>query len=127
MPTAVADNTPAPAVVQPVNETTSSLASAQDAALERLYAESAQLESLLALARDDSVSTGTADTLASHYDAQVASIDAALIQPGIDDNARTRLWQERVDVLQQAATFESTRRMLAAQGERYDAMLVSID
>lgn len=99
----------------------------QDAVLERLYAESAQLEALLAMARDDSVASGPAATLASGFDAQVASIDAALSQPGLDADMQSALWRDRIHALRQAATFASTLRVLAAQGERYDAMLVSID
>jgi len=95
--------------------------------LERLYAESAQLEALLSLARDEHVSSGTAAALASDFDAQVASIDAELVQPGITRDRRTALWRERVDALRQLTAFESTQRLLAAQGERYDARLVSID
>ena len=95
--------------------------------LERLYAESAQLEALVALARDDRVATGAAATLTSAYDAQVASIDASLREPGVDPGQREALWQQRVDALRQLAGFESTQRALAAQGERYDAALVSID
>jgi hypothetical protein len=95
--------------------------------LERLYAESAQLEALLDLARDERVSSGTAAALASDFDAQVAGIDAELVQPGITLDRRTQLWRERVDALRQLTAFESTQRLLAAQGERYDARLVSID
>jgi len=95
--------------------------------LERLYAESAQLEALLSLARDERVSSGTAAALASDFDAQVAGIDAELVQPGITRDRRTQLWRERVDALRQLTAFESTQRLLAAQGERYDARLVSID
>jgi hypothetical protein len=95
--------------------------------MQRLYAESAQLETLLAMARDDRVASGTAVALASDYDAQVGAIDAALMQPGIPADERAALWRDRVAALRQAAAFESTRRMLAAQGERYDTMLVSID
>ena len=95
--------------------------------LERLYAESAQLEALLSLARDDRVSSGSAAALASDFDAQVASIDAELVQPGITGDRRVQLWRERVDALRQVTAFESTQRLLAAQGERYDARLVSID
>lgn len=95
--------------------------------LNSLYAESAQLEALLAMARDERVSSGTAAALASEFDAQVASIDATLIQPGVTPQQRTALWRDRVDALRQVAAFESTQRMLAAQGERYDAMLVSVD
>lgn len=95
--------------------------------LENLYAESAQLEAVLAMARDERVASGAAAALASDFDAQVARIDAALVQPGITDARRTELWRDRVDALRGLAAFESTRRLLAAQGERYDARLVAID
>jgi hypothetical protein len=95
--------------------------------LERLYAESAQLEALLTLARDERVSSGTAAALSSDFDAQVAGIDEELVQPGISRDRRVQLWRERVDALRQVTAFESTQRLLAAQGERYDARLVSID
>ncbi len=96
-------------------------------ALEQLYAESAQLESLLAIARDERVSSGSAAALAGDLDRQLASIDSALMQPGLDRAEQLALWQQRVDTLRSAASFEGTRRWLAAQGERYDGALVSID
>lgn len=91
-----------------------------------LYAESAQLESLLALARDDRVSSAGAALLSDELDAQVAAIDSSLAQPGLDRSERLHLWQARVDALRQAAGFESTQRLLASQG-RGDVMLVSVD
>ena len=100
--------------------------------LEGLYAESAQLEALVALARHQRVATtGTAAALAGQYDAQVAGIDARLValatRPDAGGDERVRLWRERVDALRRLASFESTPRLFAAHGERYDAMLVSID
>ncbi len=102
-------------------------AAAGEDALQRLYAESGQLETLLQLARDDRVSSGTAAILASELDARIASIDAALMQPDLPQPRRLRLWQDRVDALRSAAGFEGTRRWLVAQGARYDAGLVQID
>ena len=96
-------------------------------ALEQLYAESAQLESLLAMARDERVSSGTAAALAGDLDRQLASIDTALMQPGLGRAQQVALWQQRVDALRSVVSFEGTRRWLAAQGERYDGALVSID
>jgi hypothetical protein len=96
------------------------------APLYNLYAESAQLEALLTLARDDRVSSAGAALLSDELDAQVAAIDASLAQPDLDDDERLRLWQARVDALRQAAGFESTQRLLASQG-RSDVMLVSVD
>lgn len=96
------------------------------ARLYRLYAESAQLEALLALVRDDRVSSAGAVLLGDELDAQVAAIDASLARTDLDDGERLRLWQARVDALRQAAGFESTQRLLASQG-RGEMMLVSVD
>ena len=96
-------------------------------ALEPLYAQSAQLESLLALARDERVASGTAAALSDELDARVASIDATLAQPALSDAQRADLWGQRVDALQQLVGIEATNRLYAARGQSYDAALVSID
>lgn len=96
------------------------------ARLYTLYAESAQLEALLAFARDDRVASAGAALLADELEARIAAIDASLAQPGLDDAGRERLWQARVDALRQAAGFESTQRLLASQGYT-DVLLVSVD
>lgn len=96
-------------------------------ALDTLYATSAQLESLLALARDTRVESGPAAALAGDYDAELAAIDAHLAQPALPASEQLRLWQARVDTLQQAAGLESQLRALAASGRRLDGALVSID
>jgi hypothetical protein len=98
-----------------------------ESAMEPLYAESARLEALIALARDDRAASATAVALGSDFEARVAGIDAALAQPTLAPQRRLELWRERVSALRAYASFESTQRALAASGERYDAMLVSID
>ena len=105
----------------------SSASEPADKLMEPLYAESARLEALLALARDDRVSSATAVALGSDFEARIAGIDAALIQPSLSSQRRLELWKDRVSALRNYASFESTQRALAASGERYDAMLVSID
>jgi len=94
---------------------------------ERLYAESAQLEAVLAMARDDRVASGPAAALSGELDAYLASIDAALSQPGLPRSQRLALWDQRVDALRQVAGFETTQRWLAANGDRYDGALVSVN
>ena len=100
---------------------------AAHADLEPLYAQSAQLESLLALARDERVASGASAALSDALDTRVAAIDATLIQPGLSDAQRADLWSQRVDALQQLVGIETTNRLYAARGQRYDAALVSID
>lgn len=111
----------------PATPPADTLAAAPADPLERMYAESAQLESLLAVARDDRVSSATAALLADEFDGQLAAIDAALMQPGLSREEQLSLWQQRVDGLRALTGFESNRRWLAAQGARYDAALVAVD
>lgn len=94
--------------------------------IEALYAESAQLEQLLAMVRDERVASGTSAALSSELDQRVAGIDDALTEPGLGAVERDRLWQQRVDAMQQLVGIETTR-MLSARGDTYNASLVSID
>lgn len=95
--------------------------------IESLHAESAQLEQLLAMVRDERVANATSAALSSDLDAHIAGIDDALAEPGLDTTERDRLWQQRVDALQQLVGIETTNRLLSARGERFNASLVSID
>lgn len=97
------------------------------ASLESLYAASAQLETLLSVARDLRVESGPAAALASTLDAELASIDAQLAQPGLGAQQQQALWQARIETLQASAGFESHLRVLAADGGQLDGMLVSVD
>ena len=81
----------------------------------------------LALARDENVATGAAIEVGADLDNELARIDAQLRQPGLDSERQLALWRARVDTLRSAVSFESTRRWLVAQGERYDGSLVQVD
>ena len=117
-------DTPQPAAVaQQVDDGTRSGATT----LARLQAESARLEALLRYARDGRVASGTAAVMAARFDAQLAAVDAALAQPGLDPARQAELWRDRVGILRASAGFESTRRWLAANGEHYDGALVRVD
>jgi hypothetical protein len=101
--------------------------SATDDGLETLYAQSAQLEAVLAYARDDRVGSGNAEAVSGRLDQRMAAIDAALAQPRLPVARQRELWQQRVATLRTLAAFESNRRLLSARGERYDATLVRVD
>lgn len=118
---------PATDSTAPVIASQSAPASSQAASLDSLYAESAQLESLLQYARDDRVSSGAAAALSAELDARIAAIDSALIQPGLSPERQLWLWRNRVEALRSLTGFESTRRWLAANGERYDGALARVD
>ncbi|MBX9399884.1 hypothetical protein K4L06_01065 [Lysobacter sp. BMK333-48F3] len=97
------------------------------AALARLQGESAQLESLVALARDDRVGSGAATLMSAELDHGIAAIDAALSASGIGETERVALWQQRVDALRALAGVEGSQRWYAARGERYEDALVRVD
>ena len=113
-------------IAEPAGATRLAESDAPTQPIESLYAESAQLEQLLALVRDERVASGASAALSSDLDDRVAGIDDALTQPGLDATDRNRLWQQRVDAMQQLVGIETTR-VLAARGESFNASLVSID
>ena len=94
--------------------------------LQKLKTQSAQLEALVALARDERVANASSELLSSELDSGIAAVDAALSQPDIASTRRQELWQQRVDLLQQLAGVEATSRWLAAQGASNDTALVSV-
>lgn len=95
-------------------------------ALQSLYAQSAQLEGLLAQVQDERVASGPAAALAGQFETRLALIDASLSQPSLEAAQRADLWRERVDALQQLVGFQGTQRWLTARGERYDGQLVAV-
>jgi hypothetical protein len=95
--------------------------------LDTLYAQSARLEALLEYARDDRVASGAAVSLATRYDARIASIDGALAQTDLPLERQRALWQARVDTLRALVAFEANRRWLVAQGAHYDGTVVRVD
>lgn len=96
-------------------------------AVQSLQTESAQLEALVAMARDDRVASANGAALTGGLDERIGRIDASLSQPGLAEADRTLLWQERVATMRELAGIETTQRWLTANGERYDGALVSID
>jgi len=126
MPARITDREPATRAIA-IADMPSPTTTPSDDTLQRLQAESAQLEGLLALTRDDAVSSGAVAAVASELAGQVALVDAALAQPSLPPAQRIALWQDRVDALRQLAGFETTQRLLASRGERQDSLLVSVD
>lgn len=110
----------------PSTDAATAVTTTPENALAPLQQESAHLETLLALARDDSVGSAGAVLLADAFDARLAGIDTLLADPGLAPDEREALWRARVDTLRQAAGFVSTQRLLAVQGHG-DAWLASVD
>lgn len=97
------------------------------AQLRELQAESAQLEALVAVTRDDRVASAAAAVMSADLDQRLRLIDTALGDAALPTATRAALWRERVDSLRSLAGVESTQRWYAARGERYDGALVRVD
>ncbi|MGO4262584.1 hypothetical protein [Lysobacter sp. TAB13] len=97
------------------------------AQLRELQTESAQLEALVTLTRDDRVASATAALMSSDLDQRLSLIDTALTDAALPAEQRLALWRQRVGALRALAGVESTQRWFAARGERYDDALVRVD
>ncbi|BDU17775.1 hypothetical protein [Lysobacter auxotrophicus] len=122
-----ADETPRIASAMPTETAPDPRAAELRNQVATLQAESAQLEALLAIARDDRVASASGAALAVEFDRRIGRIDASLSQPGLDDVDRAALWQARVSTMRELAGIETTQRWLLSSGERYDGALVSVD
>lgn len=98
-----------------------------DLALAGLLAESARLESLVGLARDDRMLNASAAVLAADAEDRIRGIDTALSAADLGETERVALWTRRVDALRELAGIEGTQRWLAAKGESYDDAIVRVD
>lgn len=101
-------------------------ASGLQASFESLYADAAQLEQFLSIARDTRVASGPVASLAGALDADLAIVDARLAEPDIDVDQRLALWQKRVALLRESAIFESQLRLLAVDGRRLDGAVAEV-
>jgi len=112
---------------QETSPTNTAVAQAASDPMQQLYAESAQLEALVALARDDRVATASGAVITGELDARIGLIDAALSQPDLPPAQRNVLWQQRIGALRELAGVESTERWLAARGESFEGTVVHVD
>jgi hypothetical protein len=95
--------------------------------LMQLQAESARLEALVAMTRDDRVGNAAATVMTAELDQHIGLIDAGLTQSPLSGEQREALWRDRVQTLRELAGIETTQLWLASQGERYDGALVNVD
>ena len=113
------DATSPPVTVATVDASTPSL--------DDLRAESARLEALAALVRDDRVASGPAMVLAADAEDRVRLIDAALSRTDPGDASQLDLWMRRVAALRELAGVEGTNRWLAANGESLEGAIALVD
>lgn len=89
-----------------------------------LMAESAQLESLVNAATDDVASNATTAAVSLALQDQLQDIDGQLQSESTADQ-QLDLWQQRVALLRDVASLESSRHYLAAEGRGMELAMVS--
>ena len=95
------------------------------ARLAALMTESAQLERLVAAANDDGASSGSTAALGLQMEDSLEHLDASLNSGALTDQQQFALWQQRVNLLRQIASLETSRHYYAAEGRNLDVALVS--
>jgi len=93
--------------------------------LAALMSESAQLERLVAAANDDGASSGSTTAQSLQTEDSLQRLDASLNSAGLNDKQQLTLWQQRVNLLRQIASLETSRHYYAAEGRNLDVALVS--
>ncbi len=101
----------------------SGAAAERNAQLAALMSESQRLDRVLAAA-DTGASSATAAAMSLEYEDGLHTIDAAL-EANRDPARQLDLWQQRVQLLREAAAVETSRRYLASEGRNFDVALVS--
>lgn len=94
--------------------------------LPALMQESARLEHVIAAVSNDQAGSASAMVLGLQLEDELQRLDATLSQPGLEDEARRALWQQRVGLLRDYASLQGTRQVLAADGEQLDGGLVAV-
>ena len=107
----------------PVSDTPPSIAGVD---LPALKMESARLERLIAAVDADPLQPADALVLGLAFEDELAGIDAALSAAVPGSRDAEALWRRRVDVLSGYAELQSSRRLLAAEGQTFETTLVAL-
>lgn len=102
---------------RPAMASTKRVATPSSDPLDTLYAESAQLEAVLAQLPEARMANAATEALSAGLHDHVASIDVALSQPALPPDVQADLWQQRVDTLRQLTGVEATQRWQVARGD----------
>jgi len=118
---ATAPAPPALAAASPTHASTAHVSSTPgdtdpgQAALERLYAESARLEDLLGRIQGPRATNAGMEAATQQLAGTVGAIDTALADASLDPQGRQALWRERNALLDQLLTLELQHELLSRQ------------
>jgi hypothetical protein len=99
---------------------------AQQASLEKLIQQSTQLENAFYAEQDDSISSATVIAANLAIEDQLSDIDNQLSAQA-NSTGSTALWQQRIDMLKQGLSLNSTNTQFNANGQNLDLALASLN
>lgn len=94
--------------------------------LPALMRESARLENLIAAVSNDDAGSASALALGLEFEERLQRLDSALSEPGLAEEDRRLLWQQRVGLLRDFAGLQGTRQWLASEGTPLDGDPVAV-
>ena len=99
---------------------------AQQSSLEQLIVQSTQLENAFYAEQDDSISSATVIAANLALEDQLSVIDNQL-SAQIGSSTSTGLWKERISVLKQGLSLNTTNAQFNANGQNLDLALASLN
>jgi hypothetical protein len=95
-----------------------------DSQLASLMQQSSKLETLLLAMRNPISSNAVTEAWQLSFDEQLQNIDQQLYLDTLSQTQQVALWQQRINILQQANSLSVRQRLHAAEGSAYNVALV---
>ncbi len=95
-----------------------------DANLQAAMRQSSQLENILLATRNSTASNASAEVIGMALEDRIHAIDSELAAGSTSPAQQLSLWQQRVNLLQEATGLYSSQRYQQAEGRPYEIALV---
>jgi hypothetical protein len=95
-----------------------------DTKLQSAMQQSSQLENILVATRNSTASNASAEVMSLALEDRIHAIDSELGSGTLTVAQQLNLWQQRIDILQEATGLYSSQRYQQAEGRSYDIAMV---
>lgn len=95
-----------------------------DALLQSAMQQSSQLENILLATRNSTAGNASAEVISLALEDRIHAIDSELGSATLTPAQQLNLWQQRIDILQEATGMYSSQRYQQAEGRPYEIAMV---
>lgn len=95
-----------------------------DTLLQSARQQSAQLENILIATRNSTAGNASAEVISLALEDRIHAIDSELGSAALTPTQQLNLWQQRIDILQEATGMYSSQRFRQAEGRPYEIAMV---